>query len=219
MKKIIFLVVMAGGFACGPIRADDPTVPAASFNADHYATLWTKSPFAVATAEAVADSPDYSLVGVTQLEGVSYASIIEKQNQDHFLISSDKANKGLTLKNITRSHGTSGLDTFATVEKDGQILTLKLEALPAGVPAAGAPGIPAMPGAAPGVPPVTQNITFPTATQVNGTQNPSYASTRFIRVHRPVVHLPPQPNENPAEGQNAPVQDHTPPPPAAVPAQ
>lgn len=235
MNKMILSLVIAGGLPLGIITvcAEDAAVPSANFNAAHYETLWTKSPFSVATAEAVEESPDYSVVGVTQLDGVSYASIIEKQNQDHFLISSDKPYKGLLLKTITRSH--DGKDTYATVEKDGQILTLKLEsaavsATVPGMPPVTVPGVPPQPGQ------TVQNITFPGANNPPPTSyNPASTPPRtFTRIHRPPIHLPPNPTANqpdqgaqpaaaPTGGAPAnaapggappaePVQPHTPPP-------
>ena len=173
--------------------ADEPAIPSDTPSASHYQTLWTKSPFSVATPDAVEDSPDYSLVGITQLEGVSYASIVEKQNSDHFLISSDKENKGLLLKSISRS--ANGGDTFATVEKNGQVLTLKLESALIAPPTTPAPGMPNMSSIT--VPPVTQNIPMPGANlPPPGPLTP--ASTRFMRIHRPTIpiHVPPMPNPN-----------------------
>jgi hypothetical protein len=187
------------------VRADGlasaaPAVPAAGFPAARYETLWTKSPFAVATSETVGEeSPDYFLVGIANLEGISYASVIERQNQEHFLISTDKANRGLTLKSINRSQ--DGAGTFAEVLKDGQTLTLKLEQPPAGVP--GVPGVGMNPGMI-GMPgSMTPNIQMPGATS----SFPNNGSVRpFTRFHRPPIHLPPMPAP---QQQAAP----TPPPP------
>jgi hypothetical protein len=223
MKRVFLMTSLAllpwtcMAAADGTVLPPDP--PAAS----HYETLWTKSPFSVATPEEAADSPDYALVGVTQLDGVAYASIVQKQNSDHFLISSEKEIKGMLLKSVT--HSTNGTDTFASVEKDGQILTLKLESTPLTPPTA--PGTPPM-GAAPGinVPPVAQNnIVMPGASQAPQPGTMSPAATRFMRIHRPAIHLPPMPNQGvpppmptgaPPTDPNAPqpgqVQPHNPPP-------
>lgn len=189
------------------VRADDPAVPTAAFPASRYEALWTKSPFAVATAEAVTDtSPDYFLVGIANADGISYASVIERQNQEHFLISTDKPNRGLTLTSITHSH--DGLDTFASVQKDGQLITLKLEQPPAMAAAPGAPGVPGMPVnpvPAPNI--MTPQITMPGA----GGGFPGTGSARpFTRIHRPAIHLPPPPAQ---QQQAAPAQQSIPPPP------
>ena len=183
MKTIIFFVLVFVSMSCAPpIRADDPAVPAGGFPASRYETLWTKSPFAVATAEAAADSPDYSLVGIANVEGVSYASVIEIRNQEHFLISSDKPSRGLTLTAITRSQ--DGKDTFATVQKDGQVLTLKLEQAPNAVP-----GAPVANVFSPGN--MTPQLPMPGAgpSFLNG-QMPRFP----VRIHHPLIRLPPHPD-------------------------
>jgi hypothetical protein len=190
----------------GAAASDSTVVPNAGFPASRYQALWTKSPFAVATPEAAQEtSPDYSLVGVLNLGGILYASVIERQNQEHYLISSDKPNRGLTLTSITRSHDDS--DTYASMQKDGQTLTLKLEQAPPSAPLAGAaPGmLPGIPGAAPGA--ITPNIPMPGA-------NPTFpapGSIRpFPRIHRPTINLPPR---NAPLQQQPPLQIHPPPPP------
>lgn len=192
MKKIVLAALIVLPSSASLAVADDPVLPPNPPPPSQYESLWTKSPFAVATPEAVADSPDYSLVGVTQLDGVAYASIVQKQNSDHFLISSETENKGMVLKSITRSK--EGDDTFATVQKDGQILTLRLEKAPAGPVAAG-PGVPG------NAPPMVQNLQMPGAglspavpggpTNMAGS-NPN---SRFFRIHRPTIHLPPMPGQ------------------------
>jgi hypothetical protein len=103
-------------------RADANAVPGQGFPASRYETLWTKSPFAVATPEAAQSSPDYQLVGVARYNGVSCAGIIEVQTGQHFLLSSDKPTHGLTLISITPGQGQTG--NQAVVQKDGQPLTL-----------------------------------------------------------------------------------------------
>jgi hypothetical protein len=198
------LPALAAGLAltAQPVRADDPVVPGAGFPASRYEALWTKSPFAVATSEGVAESsPDYMLVGFAQVDGISYASLIERQNQEHFLISSDKPTKGITLTSITRGH--DGSDTYAVVKKDGQSITLKLEqaSAPAAVPSAPSTNTVAMPGS------MTPQIPIPGA----GAPFPNAGSTRpFIpaRIHRSTIHLPPPPAQ-----EQQPVQVHPAPPP------
>ena len=180
-------------------RGDSSVLPGSGFPASRYESLWTKSPFAVATSEdAVDTSPDYTFVGfASNVGGISYASIIEtKPPQEHFVISTDQPTRGLTLTSITRSH--DGSDTYAVIQKDGQTITLKLEQPPAAlvgvaangpggmVPQTMAPSIP-MPGAGPGF----GNRPF----------NP--------RFRRPLINLPPRPQIPPTPA---------PAPPGAAPA-
>jgi hypothetical protein len=106
----------------GPTASPDSVIPTAPFPASRYEALWTKSPFAVATSEdTVQASPDYMLVGVGNQDGTFYASLIERDNQEHFLISSDKTTRGLIVKSINRSR--DGQETYASVIKDGQPLS------------------------------------------------------------------------------------------------
>jgi hypothetical protein len=212
MKTFILFLAMAGSLAltAKPAGAEDSAAPGPGFVASRYETLWTKSPFSVATAEAAQESPDYSLVGIAEFDGVSYASLIERQSQEHFLISSDKPIRGLMLTSIT--HGPAGTDTYAVVQKDGQPITLKLEQAPA---AAATPlnvmnatnGGTAVVIPAPGA--MTPQILMP------GANLPAPGSTRpLIRFHRPVINLPPRPNQQqeiPSPSQ--PVQSHIAPPP------
>jgi hypothetical protein len=183
-----------------PASPDTASVlPAAGFSADRYAVLWTKSPFAVATSETTGEeSPDYYLVGVANQDGIFYASVIERQNSEHFLLSSDKPVRGLTLKSIKRT--SDGTSTFAEVMKDGQPLTLKLEQAPAS--ATGMASLPGMGGTIPGM--ISPQTNLP---GYNGTP-PVRPFTRF---HHPPIHLPPmpQPAAPPPQPQAAPA----PPPP------
>ena len=213
MKKYLLILAIAAGFLIGAttLRADGPALPGAGFPASHYEVLWTKSPFSVATPDAVEESTDYSLVGVTQLDGVSYASLIEKQSQKDLLISSDKTIDGLKLMTITRSR--TGSDTYATILKDGAPLTLKLES----VPAAGA--VAGLPGQQPSVViPPGQNIPMPGNSNPPGNFVPG-SLRQSIRMHRPPIHLPPMPGQGqqpqmaPPPTMAEPVQQHNVPPP------
>ena len=198
MKTTILLPILAAvaTMTAASLRADDPAVPAGGFPASRYETLWTNSPFAVASAEEVQDSPDYFLVGITNVEGVSYASVIEVKTQDHFLISSDKPNRGMTLTSVTRSR--NGTDSYAIVQKDGQTLTLKLEQAPNGVPG----GPVANQGFQPG------NMTPPLPMPGAGPSFMNGAMPRFpVRIHHPLIHMPPRPEQPQA------------PPPAPTPSQ
>jgi len=175
----------------------DPAAPSAGFPASRYEALWTKSPFAVATSEdATVTSPDYMLVGVSNIGGVFYASVIEKQNQEHFLVSSDKPTGGMTLTAINRSHDDTG--TYAVVQKDGQSLTLKLEQAPTAQP-----GGDVVANAPPGQGQImTPQISMPGA--------PQPGAPFTARFHRPLINLPPRPGQQPFQ----PVQVHQTPPPA-----
>jgi hypothetical protein len=191
--------------------SSDPDLPSANFAPSRYESLWTKSPFAVETAEESVgdDSPDYLLVGIARDQsGVYFASLIARQNQEHFLISSDKPTHGLTLNNITRSH--DGADTYATVVKDGQTLTLKLQQAAPVAAQGGQPGMPTpMPGGAPFSAPGTiiPNIQMPgsSPSQMPGSMRP------FPRNHRPTIHLP-NLNQQPQAPPTAPQPQPTAPP-------
>lgn len=185
-----------------PSPATDAVVPTEGFQASRYETLWTKSPFAVATSEeGTATSPDYMLVGLANVDGISFASLIDRQSQEHFLISSDQETRGLKLSSITRSH--DGSDTFAVVQKDGQSITLKLEEPPAGQ----APGV-----IAGGQPAMTPQIAMPGSNQMVPGGNGLLPGRPFARFHRPTIQLPNRPGQQPPA-----VQIH--PPPLPPPAQ
>ncbi len=202
MKYLLLALTLALFLTPPPIRADDPAVPDAGFNASRYESLWTKSPFAVATAEAEGESsPDYFLVGIANIDGISYASVIERQNQEHFLISTDKANRGMTLTSINRNH--DGTSTYAVVQKDGQLLTLKLELPPAGPPPGATPMVGNMnPLVAPG--PMVPQIQMPGSGSMPGAP----PVRPFARFHRTIIHPPPNPQQGAPAAQAAP----TPPP-------
>jgi hypothetical protein len=226
--KILFLALAAGcAVGAAPVRAVGPdtpmaptpaappsassVIPSVSFPVSRYEALWTKSPFAVATSEeTVQASPDYMLVGIANVDGIFYASVIEQQPpQEHFLISSDSPTRGMILKSISKSP--DGQDTYASVIKDGQPLTLKLQQSPAGAGASVAQGaIMAPNGLAPGIMPQQIQLpgspTFPNA---NGSVRP------FPRMHRPQINLPPRmqqqqiaPPPPPATTQMAPPPPH-----------
>jgi hypothetical protein len=184
--------------------ATDSALPSVNYTASRYETLWTKSPFAVETAEEnTASSPDYMLVGIATIGGVSYASVIERQDQEHFLISTEEATRGLKL--LSLKPGENGGDTFATVQKDGQTLTLKLEQ-----PPANAPGVAAVNQPGQGV--MAPQITMPGAGQNFGGMNGGMRP--FPRVRRPLIHLPNQPAQNPQPVPAAAPAPPPPPPPA-----
>jgi hypothetical protein len=193
----IALLIAAAAFLAPPIRGDAPAIPSANFSASRYEALWTNSPFAVATSEDTGESsPDYLMVGIANIDGVSYASVIERQTQEHFLISTDKANRGMTLSTI--NHNQDGSETYANVTKDGQTLTLKLEQ-----PA------PAAPGSVPDGSTINMPGIVTPVLRAPGTGGGAFGGPGsfrpFSRIHRPTIHLPPSP-----AAQTPPL---TPPPP------
>jgi hypothetical protein len=140
--------------AGAPVRADADIVPGGPFDASRYQALSDKSPFAVATPVAV-ESVEFALVGVAQFDGVSYASIINKQSSDHFVVTSATPTHGMSLVSLVR--GQNADSTYATLQKGGEMLKLKLET-------AGVSG--SMPTATPGVPvfqpaPMVQSVYVP----------------------------------------------------------
>jgi hypothetical protein len=121
---------------------DTPALPGNGFPASRYEVLWTKSPFAVASPDGSApESPDFSLVGIAEFDGISYASIINKKDREHYLVSSDKDAGGLKLISITRGSDAAG--TMALLQRNGAPLTLKLDTSdalnPAGQPTPNVP--------------------------------------------------------------------------------
>jgi hypothetical protein len=189
------------------LRAQDSTLPppATDDAAAHqgyppirYQDLWTKSPFAVETPDqGVTESADYALVGVAQLGDVTYASLIDKHSQNHLLVSSDKPLGSLTLNSVARKPD----GVYATLTRNGEILTLKLEVATAtgSMPSPN----PMEPNAAP-MPAANQNIPMP------GSFDPA-AARPFIRIRRLPIHLPPRTYNDQSTGQ-APGQPPPPPP-------
>ena len=118
------------------VGADDAALPGAAFDPSRYHALWENSPFAVATPVAV-ESEEYSLVGAAQFDGVAYASIVDRQNSDHFVVTSATPAHGLSLVSLVR--GQTADSTFATLQKNGSMLRLKLETTPVAGSAAPAP--------------------------------------------------------------------------------
>jgi hypothetical protein len=195
-----------GGPAAPAPTATDDNDPAAhqGYEPPRYEDLWTKSPFAVETPDTqVTESAEYSFVGVAQLGNVTYVSLVQKQNQAHLLVTSDKPLGDLKLDSI--SNKSDGV--YASFTQNGQPLTLKLETAPAGAPqasAAPATGMPAMfnPTGVPGA--GGQNIPMP------GSFNPSTARP-LIRIRRPLIHVP---GRVPSPGGEPPPAGQPTPPPA-----
>ena len=172
--------------------SEDAALPGKGFAPSRYETLWSKSPFAVATADTTATtSSDYKLVGMARIDGVSYASLIDtlSPDQQHFLLSSDKPVRGLTLVSVTNGHDASGM--VAVIEKDGQTMTLKLEQARAG----GAPSpAPVIVNANP-----SPNINVPPNPYLNRTyqqiNQPGSGQPPFPQFHRAPIHFPPRPGQ------------------------
>jgi hypothetical protein len=151
--------------------ADDAATPGQGFSGDRYANLWTKSPFAIATPDAPSTSADYQLVGMAQFDGVSYASLVDRQTQEHFVLASDKPVKNLTL--ISISHGASG--ALAVIQRNGETLTLKQEEAPAVT--------------APAPDSTPPRILNPS---VGGVAMPFFRRPP-VHIHRPTIVIPPRP--------------------------
>jgi len=167
-----------------PAWADAPVLPGAGFDVAHYEALWTKSPFSV-SSEAGPESPDYALVGIAQFDGIYYVSLIDQKNQEHFLVSTSKPARGLVLVSVTPGHGTS--DAFAMLQRDGQPITLKMQAMPntAPPPPNGNP-----PAAAVNQPPVPGS---PAAFATQGVGPASAETPPPVRIRRPSTRVPPRP--------------------------
>ena len=177
--------------------ADDSALPGSGYVAARYEALWSKSPFSVASPEEGPESPDYSLVGIVQLDGVSYACLVVNQTNEHFVVASDKPAKGFTLVSVNRGHDPSG--TSAVLQKDGQSLTLKLQQ----TPIAGTPNQPGMPNIVNnfpgmnGLPPSPNMAPMPGNQQVNQAFNgnqPGMPPMPFRRRDR-LIHIPPPPGQ------------------------
>jgi hypothetical protein len=68
--------------------------------------------------EQPANASNYFLVGIAQIDGISYASLVDRQTNYHYLLSTAKSDEGLVLTSIA--------DDGATVKKDGVAIFLKL---------------------------------------------------------------------------------------------
>jgi len=198
------------GFASMAVAEADPNsdLPGPGLPGDRYISLWTKSPFSIATPEAAATSTDYSLVGIAQFDGVTYVSLIEKQSQEHFVLTSAKPVRNLTLVSV--AHGTSGAS--AVIQRNGETLTLQQDQAP---PSAGA--LPQAP-----MPPPGPNG----LSSVGGVIPPAYIAPPPVRRHRLPIFVPPRPmysgqrpgnpsaNPEQGQGQAAPRPGSTSPAPA-----
>jgi hypothetical protein len=183
-----FATLAAVGFATPAWSDGGPAVPGPGFDGGRYAGLWTKSPFAIATPDAPAASQDYELVGSAQFGGISYVSLINKQDQYHFVLASDKPLKDpshkLDLKLVSISHGHDG--SSAVILQGGQSLMLQQEdarTAPAGMPALSLPrDIIPPPGMVPSPNPSVGGFV------------PAYTVPPRVRLHHPLTRIPPPPN-------------------------
>ncbi len=161
-------------------RAEDSGLPGGPFAASRYETLWTSSPFSVATPVAV-ESAEYALVGAAEFDGVSYASVIDKKSQEHFVVTNKTPSHGLTL--VSLAHGTG--PTSATLQRNGALLKLTADNTPPPPGAASPmsmPGMSGMPGMArPGMAPV----------------NPYSIHRPSVRAYRTPVYVPTPPAPSP----------------------
>ncbi len=89
--------------------------------------LWTKSSFAVETSVAsVATTTEYQLIGAARFDGSFYASLVDKRNQEHFLLSSDRTVRDLMLVSV--SHDRSG-KLSALIQCRGEMMSLTADAI------------------------------------------------------------------------------------------
>lgn len=164
----------------GPgVRGDSNVLPGGAFDSSRYHSLWEESPFAVATPVAV-ESVEYSLVGAAQFDGIAYASVIDKQSQEHFVVTSSTPSHGLTLVNLIR--GQDVASTFANLQKNGGMLKLKLETT-------------ASPGSMP-IPSSVSVVAVPTAPQVLYSSGARRGPPR-ARIFTPPVFIPRPPPNSP----------------------
>jgi hypothetical protein len=181
---VLLAVFVFGGILLGHGDVKTPSaLPGSGFSAERYAGLWTKSPFAIATPDAPAASEDYQVVGLAQFDGVSYASLIDKQTHEHFVLASDKPQRNLTLVSV--SHDAKGAS--AVIQRNGEILTLQQEEAPqpaGGLPisVAGMTGTPQFRRAMPAVP----------LPNVGGMAPPAFVRP-LVHFHRPPIAVPSQP--------------------------
>jgi len=173
--------------------ADEATLPGQGFVASRYEVLWTKSPFSVASSTEPVASPDYSLSGLSKFDGISYANLIDKQKNEHFVLTSEKPVRGLTLVSIARAQDPA--NSSVVIQRNGENITLKLDTQPAPgsapVPVVTMPGppLPALPNA--GVPNPGNPSGNPTAAGGPSDMPPPPL------FHRHAVRVPPQPQPQP----------------------
>jgi hypothetical protein len=149
--------------------AADPALPGDGLSGARYAALWEKSPFAIATPEIV--SQDYELVGLAEFDGISYASLVDKATQEHFVLTSENPVRNIIL--ISVHHGGQGAS--AVIERNGEQLVLEERNSNPGV---GALAVVSPPAEEP-IPPPTFRLLRP-------------MQTRF---HSPLVVVPPRPSD------------------------
>jgi hypothetical protein len=179
-KIVVAILALGVSFPSSIGRASPaPEIPTEGFEGDRYSSLWTKSPFAIATPEAGATTQDYQLTGLAKFDGIAYASLINKQTQEHFLLTSAKPAQNLSLVSI--NHGRNG--GSAVVLRNGEQITLQEENSSPAL----SPGLPAMPGQLnPGfIPPGQSNPS------VGGVMFPLSGSPPPVRMHRPPIAVPP----------------------------
>jgi hypothetical protein len=208
MNRGLAFFLGISAFLAGCCHAGD-TLPGPGYPASHYETLWAKSPFAVATPE-IADQPsEFSLVGIANLDGVDYASLVNKETNERYFLASGKPQNGLSLVSVT--HGEDRDKTYAVIQNNGQTLTLKLSDTAA--TAAGAPMPQVVNGGMPGQPVPPGQVTFapqgpnpamypqttggfpstmsPQAYNAGGAPRPWQPPMPMIR--RPIIHVPAPP--------------------------
>ena len=193
MRRRLFFIALVS-FVLLPLHADESALPPDhGFPAARYEKLWTRSPFAVASAEDGPVSPDYAMVGAAEIEGVSYINLIEKHSGNHFLLASDAPSHGLTLVSVVR--GKDAAATYAIVDRGGQSLRLRFEQVSPMAPVPPPPGIVAgpIPAQNPGAESPAPGSVFqaPVAVLPNVSANSPPA-----HFHHKIIRIPPLPGQN-----------------------
>jgi hypothetical protein len=184
--RLVFFAGIAAIGLSSQARADVTSpLPGPAFAGDRYAGLWNQSPFAIATPDAPASSEDYELVGTAQFGGISYVSLIDKQDQYHFVLTSDKPftdpEHKLNLKLVSITHGHDG--SSAVVLRNGEPLTLRQDA------AVQAPSLSSSNGVT-----LSQQGMIPSPNPAVGGFVPANTLPPAVRFHRRLIHIPPPPN-------------------------
>ena len=77
-------------------------------------------------ADPLLSSSNYTLVGIAKFDGISYASLLDRQTGNHFLLSTDKKSElNVALSSVRTDYDPSG--PAAIVEKDSVSVIVKLE--------------------------------------------------------------------------------------------
>ncbi len=118
--------------------AEEPATPpeGGDFPLSRYAALWTRSPFQL---ESIAPTPQsegigqrFALTGIAQIDGEPIVFVMERSTQERSMVKKDGSKAGLSLVQIDVQQKYA--DSTATVRLDGEVGTIKFDAM-AAVPA------------------------------------------------------------------------------------